>query len=339
MKILHINNFAFKKSGAEFYNTDRKISAGLVLNGHHVYDFSFHDMAYYGTVWRTKKIGKKWANEEVIKIVENFEPDLILIGHSSLLNCETLKTIKSVYPQTKIAFWYVDWICVEKKANFIKEWSPYLDTIFVTTSGELLKTLGHGNTVAYMPNMSLDTIDSLKNFEKNEFENELVFCGSSSDQERTKFIRSLQAKIKHIPARYCGFDQDPKVFGAGYFKVLSQSRMGLNYSRANSLDLYTSDRITQLTGNGLLTFTPRIPGFETLFSDKEVVYFSHVDELADQINYFAHHPAEAQEVAKAGWSRTHSSYNSKRVTKFMLETIFKQPYTEDYEWKAHVFNC
>ncbi|WP_180089726.1 glycosyltransferase [Acinetobacter sp. YH12219] len=339
MKILHINNFAFKKSGAEFYNTDRKISAGLILNGHHVYDFSFHDMAYYGTIWRTKKVGKKWANQEVLKVVKNFEPDLILIGHSSLLSTETLKQVKAQYPKTKVAFWYVDWICVDKKANFIKEWSPYLDCIFVTTSGELLKTLGNGNKVAYMPNMSLDAVDSLKNFEKNEFVNELVFCGSSSDVERTQFIRSLQQKIKHIPTRYCGFDEDPKVFGAEYFKVLSQSRMGLNYSRANSLDLYTSDRITQLTGNGLLTFTPHIPGFETLFSDKEVVYFSDVDDLANKVQYYVNHPKEAKVIAEAGWNRTHSSYSSKRVTKFMLETIFSQPYTEDYEWKDHVFSC
>lgn len=339
MKILHINNFAFKKSGAEFYNTDRKISAGLVLNGHHVYDFSFHDMAYYGTIWRTKKVGKKWANQEVLKVIKNFEPDLILIGHSSLLSVDTLKAVKAQYPQTKIAFWYVDWICVDKKANFIKEWSPYLDSIFVTTSGELLKTLGHNNTVAYMPNMSLGSIDHLKNFEQDKFTYELVFCGSASDPDRTQFIRSLQQKIQHIPARYCGFDDDPKVFGNGYFKVLGQSRMGLNYSRANSLDLYTSDRITQLTGNGLLTFTPRIPGFESLFSAQEVVYFDNVEDLASKVHYYVAHPEEARLIAQAGWQRTHSSYNAQRVTKFMLETIYQQPYSEAYEWKDHVFQC
>lgn len=339
MKILHINNLAFKKSGAEFYNTDRKISAGLILNGHHVYDFSFHDMAYYGTIWRTKKVGKKWANQEVLKVVKNFEPDLILIGHSSLLSSNTLKEVKSKYPNTKIAFWYVDWICVDKKANFIKEWSPYLDSIFVTTSGELLKTLGQGNTVAYMPNMALSSVDSLKNFEKKDFVNELVFCGSSSDIERTKFIRNLQEKIKNIPARYCGFDDDPKVFGSGYFKVLSESRMGLNYSRANALDLYTSDRITQLTGNGLLTFTPRIPGFDALFSEQEVVYFDDVKDLAEKVNYYVNHPEEVSKIAYAGWKRTHGSYNAQRVTKFMLETIYKQPYSENYEWKDHVFHC
>ncbi|MDV7160490.1 hypothetical protein R3X52_17110, partial [Acinetobacter baumannii] len=44
MKILHIANFGFNKQGAHFYCTDRKISAGLIENGHFVYDFSsVHD--------------------------------------------------------------------------------------------------------------------------------------------------------------------------------------------------------------------------------------------------------------------------------------------------------
>ncbi|SSR66936.1 glycosyltransferase [Acinetobacter baumannii] len=44
MKILHIANFGFNKQGAHFYCTDRKISAGLIENGHFVYDFSFRGL-------------------------------------------------------------------------------------------------------------------------------------------------------------------------------------------------------------------------------------------------------------------------------------------------------
>ncbi|KAA5746821.1 hypothetical protein F3G21_18750, partial [Acinetobacter baumannii] len=100
MKILHIANFGFNKQGAHFYCTDRKISAGLIENGHFVYDFSFRDMARMGTIFKTKKLGAKWANKEVLKVVNNIEPDLVLIGHSDLMSPDVLRQIKESYPNT-----------------------------------------------------------------------------------------------------------------------------------------------------------------------------------------------------------------------------------------------
>lgn len=91
MKILHISNFAFNKLGERYYSMDRKISAGLIENGHFVYDYSFRDMARMGTIFKTKKMGSGVANAEILKIVDNLRPDLILIGHSDLLKPETLK--------------------------------------------------------------------------------------------------------------------------------------------------------------------------------------------------------------------------------------------------------
>ena len=38
-----------------------------------------------------------------------------------------------------------------------------------------------------------------------------------------------------------------------YFKIISNSKMGLNLSRGDPIKYYSSDRITQLIGNGLVT--------------------------------------------------------------------------------------
>lgn len=64
--------------------------------------------------------------------------------------------------------------------------------------------------------------------------------------------------------------------------------MGLNYSRKNDVTLYSSDRIVQLTGNGLLTFSPRIPGFDQLYTEQEVVYFDDQFDLAEKFNSMLH---------------------------------------------------
>lgn len=69
MKILHIANFGFNKQGAHFYCTDRKISAGLIENGHFVYDFSFRDMARMGTIFKTKKLGQSGPIKKYSKLL------------------------------------------------------------------------------------------------------------------------------------------------------------------------------------------------------------------------------------------------------------------------------
>ena len=45
MRILHIANFSLFKNEAVFYSIDRKISIGLIRNGHFVADFSYRDLS------------------------------------------------------------------------------------------------------------------------------------------------------------------------------------------------------------------------------------------------------------------------------------------------------
>ncbi|MEN8352533.1 glycosyltransferase [Acinetobacter towneri] len=338
MKILHIANFGFNKQGAHFYCTDRKISAGLIENGHFVYDFSFRDMARMGTIFKTKKLGANWANKEVLKIVSNLEPDLVLIGHSDLMSPTVLKEIKQQFPKTKIAFWYVDWLCEAPKSNFIYDFLPYADAIFCTTAGELLKQYKTKNKkIAYIPNMVNLAVESLRQFEKNSFSNDLVFLGTiEKNSQRENFILDVAQKLGRKMKCFGTFENNA-VYGAEYIRVLSESKMGLNYSRRNDMDLYSSDRITQLTGNGLLTFCPYIPHFESLYKSDEVVYFEDSDDLVKKFKIYSEDLDLAKSVAKKGWYKTHQAYNCKRVTKFMLETIFDWAYSEEYEWSSYVY--
>lgn len=338
MKILHIANFGFNKQGAHFYCTDRKLSAGLIENGHFVYDFSFRDMARMGTVFKTKRLGAGWANKEVLKVVSQLEPELVLVGHSDLMSPDVLKQIKQRYPQTKIAFWYVDWLCEEKKSQFIFDFLPYIDALFCTTGGALLEQFSSvGKKVAFIPNVVNAAVESLKQFEKNYFIHDLVFFGTlEKSSSREKFMLTLIERLKTQISCFGSLDR-AAVYGHQYINTLSQSKMGLNFSRRNDMELYSSDRVAQLTGNGLLTFCPKIPKFEILYRDDEVVYFDDENDFIEKFEYFDTNDQKAKEIAKNGWERAHGSYNCKRVTKFMLETIYDEPYTEDYEWEKYVY--
>jgi len=341
MKILHIANFGFNKQGAHFYCTDRKISAGLIENGHFVYDFSFRDMSRMGTVLKTKKLGANWANKEILKIIDNIEPDLVLIGHSDLMSPLVLKEIKLNFPKTKIAFWYVDPLYLDHKLQFIDNFSPYLDSIFCTTGGVYLKKLKKDHLkVAYIPNIGHSNVEILRQFEATNIHQELIYCGVVyKEPDREKFLSDLANQLQEnkISYQYYGCFNQPGVYGKNYYKALINSRMGLNFSRKNDVTLYSSDRIVHLTGNGLLTFSPRIPSFDKLYNEGEIVYFDNQVDLADKIKFYSNNLTEAQKIAKAGWNKTRESFNAKRITNFMLEVTFGTKLSEHYEWADEIY--
>lgn len=76
-------------------------------------------MARMGTIFK-QKIGCQLGQQRSIKVVNNIEPDLVLIGHSDLMSPDVLRQIKESYPNTKIAFWYVDPLYLESKLGFVK---------------------------------------------------------------------------------------------------------------------------------------------------------------------------------------------------------------------------
>lgn len=338
MKVLHIGNFGYRSHGDSFYNTDRKISAGFTRNGHFVYEFSLRDMARMSNIFKTKSLGKRWASAEILRICEKIEPDLVLLGHAQMLMSETLKKIKQRWPNTKIVLWYVDALFYEDKTKYMYDFEPYLDAVFATTGGEYLKRLLPNITRAYFPNIADFAVESSKNFEKRTFTDELIFCGSIGDDiQRKVFLGEVQSGLSDLPLSLNGVFGRPTISGVNYIRAVSNARMGLNYSRRNDVCLYSSDRIAQLTGHGLLTFTPRIPEFDLIYKEDEVRYFDSTTELIDMTHYYASHPDEAAKLAEAGWKRAHGSCGAERVTRFMEETIFNLPYSQSYEWTSHVF--
>ena len=209
--------------------------------------------------------------------------------------------------------------------------------MFCTTGGSLLEQYKvDNNKIAYIPNMVNKAVESLKQFEKKSFSHELVFLGTiEKNSLRESFILSIAQGLQKQMKCFGTFENN-SVYGTDYIKVLSESRMGLNYSRRNDIELYSSDRIAQLTGNGLLTFCPKIPNFNLLYSNDEVIYFDNAQDLIDKFNFYSHDQELMKNVAKKGWEKSHGSYNCKRITKFMLETIYDTPYSEEYEWAGYV---
>ena len=68
---------------------------------------------------------------------------------------------------------------------------------------------------------------------------------------------------------------------------LSREREGpINVAKPEDLYIYSSDRVAQLTGNGVLTLTHEQFRLDQLFTDDEMVFFGSNDDLIDKIAHF-----------------------------------------------------
>ena len=112
--------------------------------------------------------------------------------------------------------------------------------------------------------------------------------------------------------------------------------MGLSISRPDDIYLYASDRMSQLLGNGLLTFVSRTTGFQDLFGEDEIAFFDGSEEFVDKLDFFLGNDRSRQEVAEAGWRAAHAMFASDRIAKYILERSFAEPLSETYPWPTEI---
>lgn len=334
LRIVHVANFGEDQNGRAFYNVDRKLSLGLIRLGHFVYDFSYRHMARYDAPFRSKKLGVGKMQTRLLDVIEQVGPELLLLGHSELIEAATLEEIRRRFPQLKLAMWYVDWLEEAHKRENVRQRLSLVDAVFCTTGGEALRAVaGSAGNLHFMPNPADPAIERHRNDLQQQFDWEMIYCGRDyKDPRRQAQLQELAQRLgsEQLCLRGClGY---PAVFGAQYLSLLSRARCGLNYSRRNDIPLYSSDRLIQLAGNGLLTFTPRVPGLHQLFSEEQLVYFDDFDDLTEKFHYYQAHDEARIAIAKAGRERAHGDYSSSHVGRYLIDVTFKNEGYQRYEW-------
>ena len=94
--------------------------------------------------------------------------------------------------------------------------------------------------------------------------------------------------------------------------------MALNLSQGEPLKFYSSDRISQLIGNGILTFVDRKTRLNKIFKDDEVIFYSGVKDLTKKIIKYKNLDKLRNKIAKKGMMKYHKHMNSKLVAEYMI---------------------
>jgi len=344
IKILHITNFNERYDGRLHYNTGRRINNGFIKLGHNVLALSDRDF-----VNRSKNItdihGTVSLNRKIFNIFETFKPNLIVMGHADGVSKETLQKIKQSDENVKFAQWFLDPVTkfgpdYAKNKSRILDKANLVDCTFVTTHPSAINF--NIKNSYYLPNPCDESFETLKNYEHN-CEND-VFFGMSHGVHRGKlkpgkfdnreiFINALIKNCKNVKFDIYGMNKTQPVWGSEFIKIISNSKMGLNLSRGKPVKYYTSDRIVQLIGNGLLTFIDKGTGLKKIIPSSWAVFYKNLNDLVKKINKFKDNDKDRIKIAKNGRYMYHKYFNSSLVSDYIIKKTFDVNYSKKFHWE------
>ncbi|MAD05972.1 MAG: hypothetical protein CMP86_01020 [Gammaproteobacteria bacterium] len=341
MRILQVDNWQWHRYGALRVSTSRKLYHGLIRQNHQVLEFSDRDLARYEAPLNIKPIGRRRANQRLLETCDNYQPEMILLGHADLIENQTLLDIKQRYPDLRIAYRNVDPLFNPRTIKNIQRRCEVVDSIFVTTGGDALKQfLRPTNTVSFMPNPCDPAVENQDNSRKQDFTWDVLFCGiGKPDDPRVAQVANLKTQLTDLRFGVFGMHGNPPLWGVAYDHALADSKMALNLNRYEGDYLYSSARISQLMGNGILTFLHTASGYQRFFGNSEAVFFSDDAELQEHLRNFHHDDAARKTRASQGRQFYQTEFSGQRIAQFILETTFNLPYSADYCWQDQVFRA
>ena len=345
LRILHVTNFNERLDGRLFFNTGRRINNGFIRLGHSVLGFSDRDIVkYYKSIKDYN--GSKTLNEKLKSTCYNYKPDMIVLGHSDLINAQQLGQLKDDYPSVKIAQWFLDPLNIdgpdfERNKKRILDKSDFIDSSFMTTSPNVLKFLPKNNNNYFIPNPVDPSFETLNNF--NEKCNVDVFFALShgvhrgvlkrgKDDDRNYFLKELLQKSQNVKFDIYGLNNKQPIWADHYFKVISKAKMGLNLSRGKPIKYYSSDRIVQIIGNGLVTLIDEKTQYSDFFTNKEMVFYKNLDDLSEKIIRLANDEKMRKSIGKSGKKKYFKYFNSTLIADFIINRTFDLNKRKKYFW-------
>ena len=343
LKIMHITNFNERFSGRLHYNTGRRLNNGFIRLGHNVLSISDRDVLHYKKSLSDMS-GNKTLHNKIVETYDNFKPDLLVLGHADKVSNLTLEKLKENDKNLKITQWFLDPLSKYgpdhlNNSRRIMDKIEFVDNTFLTTNPKVLP-LNIPNS-SFIPNPCDESFETLENYKK-DCPYDVFFAMShgvhrgllkkGKNDDREFFINKLIANNKDIKFDVYGMNNVQPIWGDQFLKKIANSYMGLNLSRGKPIKYYSSDRIAQLIGNGLLTFIDKKTFLNDFFTEKELIFYENLDDLGYKINKFKKDKKSGKKIAELGKKKYFKYFNSTLVSDFILSKTFDIKSKKDFIW-------
>lgn len=349
MKIIYIADGGETYDMSRFYLTQRRLLGGFIRNGHNAILFSVKFMRKHLGWLPSRWVGTQAVNAKLIDFARNFRPDLMVLHHAHAIQPETLAELRRLLPALRIGQISVDALFAPGNVGRLLHKIDQVDATFVTTGGPVLRQFARKGAVAgFMPNPVDPSIDIHRSFAADDqrWELFLALTGAEGDDRRRTLPEAIKQAIPDLRFAYYSHAAGQNLWGTDYVDTLGATRMGLNLSYtekgagavpAEALHMYSSSRIAQYVGNGLLLLLRAGHGLEALFTAEEAAFYEEADDLIDRIRFFRADDAARRRIAERGWRRAHDSYNERQVAQYIVDVTTGRPLSMQYGWDTTLY--
>tara|TARA_B100000963_G_scaffold336593_1_gene331795 strand:- start:9941 stop:12058 length:2118 start_codon:yes stop_codon:yes gene_type:complete len=333
LKIMHITNFNERFDGRLHYNTGRRINNGFIRLGHNVLSISDRDILHNNKSLTDFK-GLSNLQKKILDSYDNFKPDFIVLGHADRVSKLTLEKMKNLDKNLKISQWFLDPLSKFgpdhlNNSKRILDKTEFLDKTFLTTDPNSLSIKVPNSH--FIPNPCDKSFEVLENY-KNKCDFDVFFAMShgvhrgelkkGKSDNREIFINKLIKKNKKIKFDVYGMNNVQPIWGEQFLKRISNCYMGINLSRGKPIKYYSSDRIAQLVGNGLLTFIDKKTYLSDFFSNEEMIFYKDIEDLSYKINKYKKDIKIGKKIARSGKKKYFKYFNSSTVSDYIICKTF-----------------
>ena len=344
LKILHITNFNQRFNGRLHYNTGRRINNGFIRLGHNVLTLSDRDI-----INKSKNIsdynGKRTLQRSIKETYNNFKADCIILGHADSVSNETLNYLRTLNKDLRIGQWFLDPLGKNgpdflKNTKRITDKHEFVDASFLTTDPNSLTKIIPNSY--FIPNPCDPSFELLKNYEKYCY-NDVFFAMShgvhrgglkkGKNDDREIFINKLIKKNNNINFDIYGMNNVQPIWGDDFLNRIANSSMGLNLSRGQPVKYYSSDRMAQLLGNGLLTFIHKKTFYSDFLTKNQIIFYDDIDDLSYKLNKYKKDHKDRRRIAKNGRDVYLKKFNSSLVADFILSKTLNYQSKKDFIWE------
>ena len=158
-------------------------------------------------------------------------------------------------------------------------------------------------------------------------------CKSGKTDDRILFLNNLTQKTPDVKFDLYGIGKIQPIWADHYFKTISNAKMGLNLSRGDAIKYYSSDRITQIVGNGLVCLIDEKTQYRNFFNDNEMVFYKNVNDLSEKILKISNDDTLRKKIAKNGKKKYMSHFNSNKVADYIISKTFDVNYKNKFYWE------
>jgi len=321
-RVLLVGNFGRKTLQRAWFNTESKLANGFIRLGDHVLTFSDRDAAREATPLRAQAFGARRMARDLVATAAHYRPHLALFGHCDTLRAQDYAALRAAAPGVRLATFCVDAAFRAGTMAAFAARAACMDAAFITT-GDAAAVAPFGfpkGRLYFMPNPVDAAVECARAFDapRARLAWDGMFLGTGIGAREAQ-LADLRAAL---PPEFRFFDGGRaktagRLSSTQFLDTLATAAMAPNLPLDDGPEapihrLYSSDRIAQLLGQGVLTLTPARSGMEALYEDGVVAWASRA-ELAEAMARLMGDDAARRRIAETGWRIAHARTSSAQV--------------------------